>query len=309
MKINLPSYCIVGSCPACGYAGEHLAKLPGGHYELGRAAVDFPPGGISLLRCGQCGLFYKGQVPDSSFLTKILATEAPYYWLSEEGFGAVATQLQDLVGAHYDLLDVGASSGGLLASVGSLAGRRSALDISYHSGLEGLLRGEFINGFIDAPNLDWSGAPYDVITLFDVLEHLYQPQQAFSNLSSLLKPGGYLVIETGNAQCAAQLASGPASWWYLRLLEHHVAWTPQALKRIAEYNGFSVESLNPVAHKASTSLSLGRAWRLLKAGLRSGGYRVWLSKVRLERLKRVNRANGDGQPDHLRVVMRKQADN
>jgi len=40
--------------------------------------------------------------------------------------------------------------------------------------------GEYISGFVDSEDLLLSGEPYDVVTMFDVLEHLYSPELALS---------------------------------------------------------------------------------------------------------------------------------
>ncbi len=39
---------------------------------------------------------------------------------------------------------------------------------------------------------DWSGGPYDLILMRDVLEHIVRPEAALERAARLLKPGGYL---------------------------------------------------------------------------------------------------------------------
>ncbi len=293
----------IAVCPACNCPKrELLGDLPGRSYELGRAIVPFPEGGIPLYRCEQCGLIYKGLLPSKQFLAEVVASEARFYWLNDETFDGIAPELASLVGENYDLIDVGAWSGGLLAACAGAGGRRSALDIVEHPDIAGALRGEFVHGFIEDQNLAWSENPYDVVTLFDVLEHLYEPNRAFANIRRFLRPGGVALVETGNSVIGDRLKDGPTSWWYIRLFEHHMVWNAQSIRAAAERHGLVLERLDRVRHKAHGDALTARAWRLFRAGLCWNGQRVWRSKIGLYRLQRETR--GVEEADHLRVVLR-----
>jgi SAM-dependent methyltransferase len=150
-----------------------------------------------------------------------------------------------------DLLDVGAAGGALLAAFAALGarGRRSALDVVRYPGIESHLAGEFIEGYLDDPLRAWSCQPYDLVTLFDVLEHLYDPRTAFENLRQLVKPGGRLLIETGNPGSEWPRRFGIGEWWYARLLEHHIFWSRRSLQRIAAEFGFTIVEWKEVRHK------------------------------------------------------------
>ncbi len=56
---------------------------------------------------------------------------------------------------------------------------------------------------------------YDVITLFDVFEHLQDPVADLKKLRKLLKPDGIIVIATGNAQSLAAKAFGRRWTFYI----------------------------------------------------------------------------------------------
>lgn len=43
---------------------------------------------------------------------------------------------------------------------------------------------------------------FDLVTLFHVVEHFYQPDMELASISKILKPGGVLIIETPNSQDA-----------------------------------------------------------------------------------------------------------
>src|SRR5262249_49912121 len=120
-------------------------------------------------------------------------------------------------GPAYDLLDVGAAGGEFLRAAGQNRGRRSALDIVRFERLTVSDGGEFIAGLIDDPDLVWRGQPYDVVTVFDVLEHAYAPAAAMANLRALTKPGGIVVIETGDTDSVG--LTELRQWYYLAYFE------------------------------------------------------------------------------------------
>jgi SAM-dependent methyltransferase len=169
-----------------------------------------------------------------------------------------------------DLLDIGAAHGGLLAAHGAsgLAGRRSAFDVMRYAGIEQHLAGEFIEGFIDDPVSEWSREPYDAVTLFDVIEHLYRPQDAFENLRRLTRQGGLVFIETGNTESFWPRHYGVNWWWYARLLEHHIFWSRRALEYMAAAHGFRVVYWKEGRHKSRRNRPLpGLIKDVLKTGL------------------------------------------
>jgi 2-polyprenyl-3-methyl-5-hydroxy-6-metoxy-1,4-benzoquinol methylase len=53
---------------------------------------------------------------------------------------------------------------------------------------------------------------YDVVTSFNVIEHLENPQRHLADLLRVLKPGGSLVITTPNPRCIQRLAVGLEKW-------------------------------------------------------------------------------------------------
>lgn len=293
------------ACPACSCPSRTLlGYLPGRAYAFGRVKIPFPESGIRLYQCEQCSLVYKGDLPPKECLAGIIKREARYHWLNAQTPDTIAQELANLFGANYDLIDVGAWSGGLLAACSAAGGRRSAIDVVQHPDLAGILRGEFVRGFIEDRGLAFSGETYDVVTMFDVAEHLYEPTAAFGNVCQLLRPGGVVVIETGNSDVFKGCREKLATWWYIRLFEHHMVWNQQSFQAMAERHGLHVERIDPVQHKAHGGSWAARAWRLFRAGLCWNGHRVWTSKTSLLWLKRKAWVGSDGR-DHLRVVLRR----
>jgi hypothetical protein len=299
----------VPACPACG-SSERLSRgtIPERAYVFGAAAVATPAAGITVHECRACGLAYKSPVPSPDLLAALFRRYAAVKWLPQADMAAEAAALARIAGsAAFDLLDVGAANGALLAAraAGGPAGRRSALDVMRYPGLDAHLAGEFIEGFLDAPAVEWSGRPYRVVTLFDVLEHLYDPGAAFGNLRALVAPGGFAVIESGDARSFWPQRFGLGEWWYLRLIEHHIAWSRRPVERIARAHGFEIVSWEACRHKSRRDIGLAALGNdLLETGL------YWVAGKSYRTLARLFGKQGN-QPwyplarDHFRTILRR----
>ena len=66
---------------------------------------------------------------------------------------------------------------------------------------------------------------FDVISAIEVLEHLWDPLSVLAQLADLLRPGGILLVTTGNLDKAPSLSR----WKYSAVPEVHITfWSPKA---------------------------------------------------------------------------------
>lgn len=257
-------YMQVSECPACGKQGTLVDHLSRGVYRFGPFDIPYPRGGrIPIRRCSGCALLYKGVVPDSADLLRLYArTAAP--GRSSHGYPYNLEREHVLrftgEGRSLDILDVGSRDGDLLRAFNTIPGRRSALDTVPNKSCAREISGEYILQSLE-DSLQWSGQPYDAVLAFDVLEHQYRAGTALSNLATLTRTGGVLVVQTADAEYH-RTASGLRGWWYLNLLEHHMAWTPESLARAARRAGFRLEHSEIGRHKDTKYMP---AWK--RAGI------------------------------------------
>jgi 2-polyprenyl-3-methyl-5-hydroxy-6-metoxy-1,4-benzoquinol methylase len=80
------------------------------------------------------------------------------------------------------------------------------------------------------------GEGYDVVTLWDVIEHLREPCDTLTEIRRRMKPGGRLFIETGNWASWRHLKDGDR--WGLILLDHQFYFTPNSLAKLVSAAGF-----------------------------------------------------------------------
>lgn len=78
---------------------------------------------------------------------------------------------------------------------------------------------------------------FDVVTLWDVIEHLPEPLSTLNQLKGKLAPGGWIILETGNYESWLRLAEKQR--WGLYLFDHQFYFSPISLKIMLEKAGYS----------------------------------------------------------------------
>ena len=162
-----------------------------------------------------CGLLYKDTVLGDDALSAYYAEvdfrkwEIPGLFPTER---IVVEQLRALPhGAS--ILDVGCSSGRLLSA---LPGRYKRFGIEPNAAAAEIAKAK---GIDIIPQDDTHRGPFDAIVMMDVFEHLTEPTHVIQSLVQQLKPGGKLIITTGNGDTPLCRES-PAEFWYFRNVEH-----------------------------------------------------------------------------------------
>ena len=108
---------------------------------------------------------------------------------------------------------------------------------------------------------------FDLITLWDVIEHIPDPVSALVYARGLLAPGGKILIETQNVDSRAAAALGPR-WQHYKHAEHIYHFNPATLGRVLDEAGF--RTLENTPRLGGKYVSLGfiaeRAGRLHPVG-------------------------------------------
>ena len=87
---------------------------------------------------------------------------------------------------------------------------------------------------------------FDLIILFQVLEHLPDPAKTLSTLAALLNPDGHLVIGVPNFE-SWQARFGGVKWFHLDVPRHLFHYTPTALRQALERAELVVTETNYVS--------------------------------------------------------------
>ena len=83
---------------------------------------------------------------------------------------------------------------------------------------------------------------YDIITLWDVIEHLHNPIQQLRIINELLKKEGVLVISTGDISSLSAKISGK-KWHLMTPPQHLQFFSKKSLINAIERSGFSIEKI------------------------------------------------------------------
>lgn len=261
------------ACIACGAAPRAGLTLPNGR---------------PLLRCPGCKLgWWDWSGLDAAALYSadyFQSAQSPHgyddYAALEPGIHRTArtrlTRLKRLLAPgleHPAVLDVGCGTGCFLLEAAAkgwscrgVEVSAYAADLAQQRGLD-VLCGELAD--VDAPP-----ASFDVVTFWDVIEHLPRPDVALQRAATLLKPGGVLALSTGDLSSWCARLSG-RRWHLFNLPEHLFFFTPASLKRLTAQRGLRTVriaheinwvSLSYLAERLGKTL-LRRSVRIPAAGM------------------------------------------
>jgi SAM-dependent methyltransferase len=228
-----------GPCPVCGKTGAfHWLNAPDRLH--GRQEK------YSLVRCPACSIVWLDNppAPEEMHLNytdaydKLISAagqNSPRRW----GFRLEAIGQHKQSGA---LLDLGCSSGSFLELMRSQSWKLYGIEMSAEVARTAETKSGaqvFVGSILDAP---FQPASFDVITSFDVLEHLYEPRRVMARVSEWLKPGGIFYVLVPNIDSAEGRVFG--SYWHgLELPRHLFHYSPTSLRFLAKTAGLAEVSL------------------------------------------------------------------
>ncbi len=209
--------------------------------------------GVDVLQCGVCALafwqpgaeFDPASLYDGDYFSGDHAAHGYDDYAALEPalratFRRRLARLRGAPGAR--LLDVGAAYG-YAASEAERAGFRvAAIEVSREAAAcaAALLPGCVVRASAD--HLPFASGRFDVVTLWDVLEHLADPHGAVAELARCLRPGGRLALTTGDVGSLAARLSG-ARWHLYTIPEHLFFHSRESLHRLLAAHGLRVERM------------------------------------------------------------------
>lgn len=135
------------------------------------------------------------------------------------------------------ILEVGAGRGWLLEEAGRQGWETWAVEINVEA-LERLReRGiqHIVNG--SAETFALPEQSFDVVRMWDVIEHLQSPKNAVANIYRALRRGGLLRLSTTNFASLSRWVNGPY-WVYLNGSDHIYLFEPSSITKLLSAEGF-----------------------------------------------------------------------
>ena len=130
------------------------------------------------------------------------------------GNGVIAERAQRLLPPQGRVLDLGCASGGLLALLRPGASHLAGLELSASAAKAAAEVADLVvQGALEAPDLPFEAAFYDLVVIADVLEHLADPLAALRRAVGWCKPGGSVLVSVPNvAHWRARLTLARGRW-------------------------------------------------------------------------------------------------
>jgi SAM-dependent methyltransferase len=241
-------------CSICGHPGaQEWLKAPDRFH--GRQQT------YTLVRCPACSLVWLSHPPKPAEMHlhytddyhKLIsaAGNAPNRWKQRKA----DVEKFKTSGA---LLDLGCSSGSFLESMRSDSWKLFGIEMSTETAKRAEAKTGaqvFVGDILDAP---FPLKSFDVITCFDVLEHVYEPRQVVEKVATWLKPGGIFYFQVPNIDSAEERVFG-TYWHGLELPRHLFHYSPASLRSLAKAAGLEVVLLEPRQNPA-VGTSLRYVW-------------------------------------------------
>jgi SAM-dependent methyltransferase len=210
---------LMTSCPDCDFNDLKYigAGISFGNYAGGALMVSGrqPP---AIFRCSKCRLVFKyPRIDEAQSLALYNAVDGSVWAASmpRPEFDVAHRVIGQCGNTAPTVLDVGCNCGGFLSSLVP-AVRKYGVEVNQTAAACARQVGIPVwSSIAEIPD----NMIFDVVTCFDVVEHINAPSGFVRSLLTLLKPGGHLVISSGDADVLIRQPR-PALNWYFSNPEH-----------------------------------------------------------------------------------------
>lgn len=232
---------------------KYLSTCPVGcNKTLSQSTIHMPEG--FLLECSDCGQMLSqctqqdyissmqefdvaaGTKPNQSSIKRAQKLHADRLRMILQAINLKANQVK--------LLNVGCSSGAFLDSAKELGFNTYGVEPAKNAAQTAINQGHQVKiGFLE--DINYNPHEFDAITLFEVIEHLKDPISLLKEMYRITKPGGIVMISTGNAK-SLTVKFLQEQWDYFSIQNHggHISFfNPFSIAKLAKKSGFSVYSI------------------------------------------------------------------
>lgn len=220
-----------------------------------RSAEDFLRAGrYTIYRCRDCGLGYLWPQGDAAALQELYSEE---YFRSQDsigqGYANYASEADNhrrtfrdrlrLIGdpgSRRKLLDVGAATGFFVEQAITSGWDAEGIELSHWATT-------YARDVLGVPvregtllEAGFGAAAFDVVTMWEVIEHLPDPRSVLNEVRRVLAPGGIVHLSTPDAGSAVARGLGKRWLGWRKIPEHLFYFDRPSLVRLLESCGFEV---------------------------------------------------------------------
>lgn len=212
--VNIPS------CRQCGDSAPRWIGRLGDSTSFAGQSLPTPWSGGHLYRCRKCSLVFRAPVADERSYESLYATATDTIWHTVRlrgDHGAITQLVSRQCPGEADVIDLGCYDGSLLASMPARF-RKFGVEASAAASARAAERGIEVIGR-SIRELGQIGRQFDVVMAVDVIEHMHQPAEMLRQMHGLTRPGGMLLVSSGDADAWPWRLAGNA-FWYSTMPEH-----------------------------------------------------------------------------------------
>jgi 2-polyprenyl-3-methyl-5-hydroxy-6-metoxy-1,4-benzoquinol methylase len=260
-------------------------------------------GHLDIVRCDGCGLIMTNPRDDDATVARVYAgLKDATYDDEDDSRRRTAGAYVRLIERHRlspgRLLDVGCATGVFAAVAAASGWTVTGVEASNWAIARARRRcpgATFVEGMLEDVSLP--SAAFDVVTLWDVLEHVRSPAETLSRARQWLAPGGWLFLNLPNAGDIVSRTLGKR--WVLLLREHLWYFDPNTMGALLGKCGFELIYTRP----NSVTFSLRNA--LVRASQYPGG--AGRMAARLAQMQSLRRLRVRCRIGEMQVVARPSA--
>ena len=224
-----------------------------------RRTEKFRDGTFTVYTCAECGFVYVSPRLQGQALLDVYNED---YWKSdnpkERGYADYASESALYLKTYRKrmklvsrwlpekgrVLDVGCAAGYFLRVAQEHGHDVHGVELSESIAKEAIAAlGEdrVFHGFLDdcVEARGWEDHSFDLVTIWDVIEHVPEPQALLASIRRMIKPGGKLLLETQNVASRFAAKMGKA-WHHYKHDEHIYHFNPETLGKLLDACGFDV---------------------------------------------------------------------
>ena len=214
-----------------------------------RRDPKFEDGPYTVYTCGDCGLVYVSPRLTGQALLDVYDES---YWKSdnpkERGYADYAKESALYLKTYHKrmklvsrwlpekarILDVGCAAGYFLRVAQERGHDVHGVELSEaiaREAIAALGEDRVFHGFLDdaIEARGWPDHSFDLVTIWDVIEHVPEPQGLLASIKRMIKPGGKLLLETQNVDSRMAKRLGKR-WHHYKHDEHLYHFDPRALR-------------------------------------------------------------------------------
>ncbi len=245
---------IRSTCPDCDSVDlSRIGAIPDA-FEFAGTKLESPLPGGSLIRCNTCCLHWRSPQPKKAELDALYRRGDTGSWQYHpvtrrdwQITTSILRKKQDIV----SVLDVGCFDGRFLDHLGADY-HRAGIEVHPLAAEYAASKGIEIVGN-DFSDLDTLSTQYDVVVAMDVIEHVSNPRKFLESLAKATRPGGLIIVSTGNTAAWPWRLMG-GMYWYCSIAEHISFINPRWCNHIAQNLGLTIEDSIPFSHEPSRTL-------------------------------------------------------